>query len=321
MRKATLTLLAISICLVACGGAYPATPKVTLTPRVEVQPARPVTIKDIARIDGPKEAIRKIGGLTVATGPLPGKCTTLETSYVQLRLRAEVKGAVNVRGPERVELIGKCIKFSSDTLTERAKAYVSERLPRDSRTYEVQIDRSPRELVVAAGSTPELRPRLLNPTLQPGPKAVVVDVVTNQRVLASATVALSVKATAEVLVATKSIRQNEALGPENTAWDRRDVSKLPQAVVKGEIEATGWLARRGISPGSAVSTDDIALPFTVHRGETAALTVTCGAVTLRTTAEIRQDARVGDNVRIRPVVSQEDIQAKVLGPGAVAVER
>ena len=321
MKKAVVIFLVISAALIVRDGAYPATARVTLMPEAQVQPARPVAIGDIARIDGPKESARKIGGLIVATGPLPGKRGSVESSYIKLRLKAEVKGGVEVRGAERVEIIGKCMRFSPQILADQARSCIVGQLPKDGRAYDVLVDRLPREIVVASGSASELRPRLLNPTVLPGPKAVAVDVVVDQRVVASATVALSVKATAEVLVAVKTIRQNEALSPENTAWDRRDISRAPNAITKSDSDTTGWVARRTLSAGAVIAATDVAAPFTVHKGETVALTVTCGSVVLRTTAEIKQNARSGDPVLVRPAVSREDVQASVLGPGAVAIAR
>jgi len=319
MKRAILVFLVITATLIVSGGAYPATARVTLAPRVEVQPAQPVAIKDIARIEG--EPARRIGEITVATGPMPGRRTTLEASRVRLRLQAEIKGRVEVRGPERIELIGKCLRFSPQALADQAKALIAGQLPRDGRTYEVVVDRAPREVVIASGSASELRPRMLNPTLRPGPITVVVDVVVDQRVVASATVALSVKAVADVLVTTKAIRQGEAISPDNTTWERRDVTRKPDAVTRADNDTTGWIAGRTLSAGVLITTGDIARPYAVRRGETVALTVTCGRVTLRTTAEIKLDARTGELVRVRPAVSTEDVQAKVLGPGTVAIAR
>lgn len=302
-------------------GAYPATIRVTLAPRVEVQPAKPVTVKDIARIDGASESARRIGEVTVATGPMPGKRATLDASSVRLRLQAEIKGSVDVGGSTRVELIGKCLRFSPDALAGEAKTFITEQLPRDGRSYEVVTDRTPREVVAPSGSASELRPRMLNPTLRPGPIAVAVDVVVDQRVVATATVSLTVKAVADVLVATKTIRQGGAIDADNTTWDRRDVTRKPDVVTQAENDLAGWVARRTLSAGALISSIDIAPPYAVRRGETASLTVTCGHVTLRTTGEIRQDARMGDLVRIRPALSGEDVQAKVLGPGTVSIDR
>ena len=330
MKRAILVFFVITIGLIVRGGAYPATARVTLAPRVEVQPTRPVAIKDIARIDGAKEPVRKIGEMTVASGPMPGKRAMLDASFVRLRLQAEIKGRVEVRGAERVELIGKCLTFGSESLADKARTFILDQLAippgidtwRDgNRTYDVVIDRPPREIVVAAGSASELRPRLLNPTLRPGPIAVAVDVVVDGRAVASSTVSLSVKAAAEVLVATKAIRHGEALGSDNTAWDRREVTRKPDAVTQAESNLTGWIATRTLAAGTLITLRDIAAPYAVHRGETAALTVTCGRVTLRTTGEIKQDAKMGDTVRVRPAMSAEDAQAKVIGPGVVSITR
>jgi flagella basal body P-ring formation protein FlgA len=309
--------------MVLCSGAFPAAnvTTVTLSAETEVQPARPVAIKDIARVDGPKEMAQRIGGMTIATGPMPGKRSKIQTDFVRLRLRAETKTKIEVRGPERVELVGKCLRFSPQTIADEAQSFVTDQLPEDACTYEVTVSRAPREIVVAGGAASELRPRLLNPTLRPGPIAVAVDVLVDGNVAAAASVSMTLKASADALVATRAIRQSEALTSENTAWDRRDVTNKPNALTQSQGNAMDWIARRALSAGVLITGNDVAPPFVVRRGETASVTVTCGRITLRTTGEIKQDARTGELVRVRPADAAEDMQATVLGPGLVGVTR
>ncbi|MCX8052619.1 MAG: flagellar basal body P-ring formation chaperone FlgA [Armatimonadetes bacterium] len=316
----TTILLTLTYATAITGTARSPVTKITLRSRVEVQPAQTVVLKDVAQINGPRNAVQKIESLPVATGPMPGKNSFLDSSEVQQRLQARTGIAVPVSGAQRVELVGKCIRFSTQELANRAREFVLEKLPADGRIFEVTVDHAPKEIVTSFGEA-KIRTRTLTPEVRPGPVAVAIDVVVNERVVASTSVTLNVKATAEVLVATKAIRQGEALTPENTVWDQRNVTRKPEALIRSRTDLTSMVAARPISPGELITARDVAASFTVRRGDTVTLTVTCGSVTLRTSAEVRQDARTGDMVRVRPAVSSEDIQAKVLGPGVAIITR
>ncbi len=321
MRRASLTFAATMVLMILWAVAYsaPAVTTVTLRAQAEVRPARPVAVKDIARILGPAAA--KVGEIVVTTAPVPGKVSRVSSDLVRRRVSADTKVDVKIAGVDSVELIGKCARFGPDILAEEARALIASQLPDDGCDYDVAVDRAPREIVVAGGDSSALRARMLNPTLRPGTVAVTVDAIVDERVAASSTVSLTVKAMASVLVATKAIRQGEELTPDNTEWDRRDVTRKPDALVQSREDTTGWVARRALSTGTMITGNDVAPPYAVLRGETASLTVRCGGVTLHTTGEIKADARTGELVKVRPADATEDVQAKVLGPGLVCLTR
>lgn len=321
MRRASLTFAATFVLMILGNVAYSAAAvtKVTLLAQAEVQAARPVAVKDIARIQGPAAA--KVGEVVVTTAPLPGKVSKISSDFVQRRVSAETKVDVKIAGADSVELAGRCVRFASDVIADEAKALINSQLPNDGCEYDVAVDRTPREIVIAGGDSVTLRARMLNPTLRPGIVAVTVDAIVDERVAASSTVSLTIKAMANVLVATKAIRRSEELTPDNTAWDRRDVTRKPNALVQSQEDTTGWVARRALSAGTMITGNDVAPPYAVLRGETASLTVRCGGVTLHTTGEIKADARTGELVKVRPADAAEDVQAKVLGPGLVCLTR
>lgn len=323
MKRAILVLIAVACILVARVAAHSASAKVTLQPECEVQPAKVVTVRDIARIEGPEELARKIGGVTVATGPAPGARRSIESKYVELRLRAaNLAAEVSVAGPSEVSLIGRCARFSPDELAEEAKAFVLSRLPQGSRTCEVNVERAPREIVAPAGDTIEIRPRLLGATVRPGANTVALDAVIDGKTAATSSATVQVTAVAEALVTTTHIRQGEALTAANTAWEMRDITRLPDALLMPDDgRMLDWISRRTLGPGTVVSAASVVLPPTVRQGETVSLLVRSGNVTLRTSAEVRQDGRTGDMVRVRSAISNEDIRARVAEPGVVEISR
>ncbi len=296
--------------------------EVCFLPRVEVQPARPVRLGDIAKIQGPSAAVEKARSIIVAIGPLPGKVANLFSGQLRQRIQAEMQFPVKVSGAENTTLVGKSIRFKGTELAEFAKAYLESQLSNSTTSlHEVEICRVPGDMIVAAGESCQLKARLLSPTLTAGPKSVAVDIVVDDRVSASTSVGLVVHEIGEVLVSTREIRQGEVIGPDNTSWEIRDITKIKSPIKREYGDGNSLVVKRTITAGTILTSADVAPTFVVRRGETVMVTVKCGRVTLHTTGEAKQDGTVGDLIRVRPPVSSEDIQAKVLAPGIVTVER
>jgi len=312
--------LVTSIILVAliasCGlTSQNAKVKVMVRPESAVTPMRSVKLADVAEIRGPVDLARKLGDVALALGPMPGQVRSIDLSSLKARLKtAGLDKAADITGPAKLTIVGKATKFEATELIDHAKAYLQTLLPAGSRTYEIEVQREPRELVVVGEAS--IRPRLLGTAPRLGTNTVALDAVVNDKIVATSSVALVVKAVANVLVASSTIRQGEVLSEANTTWQPHDITKL-QNVIEAPNNVIGRIARRSIAAGSAITTADVADPPVVLSGETVTLTVICGAVTIRTTAEAKQDGKVGDVIRVKPLPSDQDVRAKVTGSGAV----
>jgi flagella basal body P-ring formation protein FlgA len=323
MKRATMVTLTAYMLLCACAAADAAAAQVVLRAESEVQVARSVRIEDIARIEGPQKLARRIGDIVVASSPLPGKRRSIEAKYIRFRLKAaNLDKKVDLVGPEAVDIIGKCMKISADDLAERAKAFVMDSLPNEGITYEIAVDRAPREITNAQCEDIQVRPRLASGGFRPGVNTVVLDVVSSGKTVATSSAALTIKAVAQVLVATKSIRQGEAVSASNTSWERRDITYIRNAIMQSSNkDSQELIAKRTIQPGSAITAEWVELAPDVRRGDTVNLVVKCGNVALHTTAQVKQDGRSGDTIRIVSAVSQSEIRAQVVEPGLVEIVR
>ncbi|MEN6582626.1 MAG: flagellar basal body P-ring formation chaperone FlgA [Armatimonadota bacterium] len=317
--KRSILILLLTACTLTIGAVHAAQVKVTLRPESQVQPAHTVTVGDIASIEAPKAVASRIGGVTIATAPLPGQQRMIKSSYIKLRLKSiGSSGDVKLIGPDEVAIVGECVKLSSDELADEAKSFVLSQLQNDSCTYEVTIERAPRELTIAAGGNIKLKSRFMGSAIRRGVNTVMVDVQRDGRTVASVSTPVMVKSVAQVLIATSPIRQGEALTASNTALEQREVTNIPDAVGQ-DSEATQWIARRSIKPGCIIVSSDVVLPPTVKKGDSVSLVVRCGNITLRTNGEVKQDGRVGDTVRVISAVSQSEVRARVVEPGLVEI--
>ncbi|MEN6355598.1 MAG: flagellar basal body P-ring formation chaperone FlgA [Armatimonadota bacterium] len=323
MKRAILIIQTVYMAFFACVAADAAAARVILRPESEVQPAQSVKIEDIARIEAPQKLAERIGDIVVASSLLPGKHRSVETKYIKVRLKsANLDKKVDLVGPDSVDIVGKCIKISSDDLSSQAKSFVMNSLSAEGMTYDIVVDRAPREITIAQSDNVEVRPRLASGGFRPGVNTIVLDVVSDGRTVATSSAALTIKTVAEVLVATKSMRQGEAITASNTSWERRDITFVQSAIIRNTDQGNQELiAKRTIQPGSTITTESVELPPDVRRGDTVNLVVKCGNVILHTTAQVKQDGRAGDTVRVVSAVSQDEVRAQVVEPGMVEIVR
>jgi len=320
MKRSIILLVSVILILAARFEAR-ADFVVTLKSEVSVRPGAAVRVRDIATLKGVLSASKKIADVVVGTGPVAGARRTIEIDYVRLRISAVCAKGVRVVGPSEVNLTGRSRRLSSEALSEKARALVESLLPVTGASYEVTVERQSRALTVPDGEV-EVGARLLGSIPRPGVNNVALDVTVDGRPAATTSVTVRVKLVADVLVTTAAVRQGEPLGSQNTTWEKREVSRGNAVIVMPTGGDPGeMLARRLISAGQVVAASDVETPCAVKKGDAVTVTVTCGGVTLRTTGEARQDARIGDSLSVKTSISGQDVRARVIAPGSVHIAR
>lgn len=321
MRRSILVLSTITLFFAISTGTLAATAKVAFRAESQVQPARPVAIKDMADIKASTAIAKRIGDVIVSTGPLPGSRRTIDMSFIKAKLNAEdPTDSIKLTGPEKISIVGKCVNISSQELTDNAKNFIMEQLQNDNRTYDVVVDRVPRAITAPYGEDVQIKPRLMNSSVRIGCNTVALDIVIDDKLIATTSAALQVKAVADVLIAKTIIRQGEALTAENTSWEKRDISRSADAILADQ-EARDLVARHSIRQGCTICEADVTQPAAVRKGDSISLIVKCGGIKLHTTAEAKQSGKVGDTIAVRSTVSNEDVRAEITEPGVAEINR
>ncbi len=297
--------------------------KITLLPEVEVTSSGSVFLRDIASIEGPSDIVKRIGDLSIAGGPRPGQTRTVSSNFVLTKIiSSRVKAEIKLSGAESVIINATCVKKSADELEDAARNFVISTLPQDNKTYDIIVQRAPRDISVESGKTVEIRPRLMGGRVRPGSNTIILEVVVNGKVAASTTVSLQVVVKADVLVATSPIAKDEQISQKNTTWEQRDITYMNDAFIlidDGNLE--GRIATRSIQAGNVIRNSDIKFAPVIKKGDIVSLTVKCGSVTLRTTAEAKEDGRISDNIKVKASISKEDVMARVVDNSTVEIIR
>lgn len=319
MKRALLILLVVVGILVARAIAHSAEVQIALLPQTEVKTSQPIMLKDLAKITAPKALSQKIGEVIISNAPLPGEQRPFEANYVKLKLSSAGFANNKFTGAAKVIVNGKCIRISSEQQVELVKEYALGLLPHDGLNYEVTIDRVPREMVLPDEPGMDVKPRAFSSTVHPGVNTIAIEATQNGRTIVTRSAVARIKVTATVVIASDTIAQGQPLTAQNTISEVRDITKIKDPIRSGTENAQNWVARRTISAGAVITALDVALPPAIHAGESISLTVKCGNVALRTSAEARQDGRIGESIRVKSGVSKEDVRARITGPGAVEI--
>lgn len=315
-----IALIVLVIATLLPSTAHSATVSVVLRPQSEIAHSRNVTIADIADVKGTQPMAQKIAGVPLGSGLTPGQTRKLDTAYIRAVLRSRgLAESVALSGAPAATVTATCAGFSAQQLSAEAERYLRGLLPANRATYEVVMQREPRALTVPSESA-VIRCRLLGSSARLGSNTVALDAVVAGNVAATTSATFEVRAAARVLVAKDTIRQGAILSADNTVWELRDITRLREVIADEETALDkGLVARRTVSPATIITSMDVIQPPCIRSGDAVAISVRGGAVTIRVSAEARQDGRIGDTIRVRSAVSREDMRARITGPGTAEI--
>jgi flagellar basal body P-ring formation protein FlgA len=122
-------------------------------------------------------------------------------------------------------------------------------------------------------------------------------------------------AQAEGLVATRTMRAGDTLGPADVRLD----PSLPAGALDRADAAVGLVARRMLVAGRAIMPGDVGPPPAVHRNSPVTLLFRSGGLTISAEGRALADAAIGDPVRALNMTSRQTVSGTVSGNGEVTM--
>lgn len=342
LPKTTCRWRGHAVCALAVGlcAAVPAEANISVTiemrPRVAVRQPR-VTLGDIAYLTtGDLALLRRLMAIPLGAAPRPGAVVSVGRETVARWVTAHTglaatAGAPAVRwtGAPETEVESPAQQVAGEEVVGAARGALSAWLARRSVRAEVQAVSAVRDLVLPVG-TVTLQVRPLPESLQPGRRMQVwVDAAVDGRFVRAAAVSFEVAAWAERSVASASLASGAPLDPlaqagaltrqavELTALRAAPVADPP--LDPSGAAPQGQRLRRGLKPGEVLTAAHLEAAPAVARGTWAQLDARAGEVVVQSRAEVLQDGRVGDTVRVKVANGSGPVLARVVAPGQVEV--
>jgi flagella basal body P-ring formation protein FlgA len=129
-----------------------------------------------------------------------------------------------------------------------------------------------------------------------------------------------VRALNNVLVARRPLAADAPLAPDDFRSERQDVMVLAAAPAASPSSWQGLRLAGALAEGDVLPARSVVPAGAVRRGDRVRLVVDNVAVRVETSAVAQEDGIAGARVRVRPAAGGEDVAARVVGQGLVAIE-
>lgn len=123
----------------------------------------------------------------------------------------------------------------------------------------------------------------------------------------------------EVPVPVRPIPRGETLQAEDVIVNRLPAAALPGDVLRRAEDLVGQQAARSLTAGRPTRAGDLAAPWLVRRGDDASIVFRRGALQIVSAAQVLDNGRRGESVRVRNDGSGEMRRATVVGSRQVEV--
>ncbi len=317
MKRALLTL-AIGLALAVPAQGAPIT--ITVQPKATVKAIQMIKLGEIAAITGPREQAELLKQIEIARAPLPGATRQITCAWIKNRLecaRFDMK-TVTIKSQAIITLVSESQTVKGSDIVEAARRFIAGQFPQGEISYSLAATETTTDATVPGGKV-ELTAEQPARDIEPGRQPVCVDVLIDGTLYTKKTVALTIKATGPVLVATQPIRTRESLTSLNTRIEQREITIATGKLV-GALPDETKIANQSISAGSVILADMVSPKPLVSKGDPVTVLVTSGAVRVVVKGTASNDAALGESVRVSIPGSPEEIQGTLTQPGLVEVK-
>jgi flagella basal body P-ring formation protein FlgA len=281
-------------------------------------------VMDIASCEGDAVLCSEVGAVYLGSSPVPGESVTLTAEQLKNVVKIE-HGSVELRVPEKVQLTRASIDIPRSEIVavveSRIRSWVkpladqlriqqlrfgfvkSLRIPKMD--YQLQVrEEWDQRLIYQLG-----RQRFFN-----------VDIISEQRTIATTKVSVSAQIEINTLVARKAIAAGVAIQHEDCEyhWLPLQRAALTEPLVIQQV--VGKSLKSPLGAGQIVRSGLLTSPLAVQRGDTVKLRVlTSGGMQLDGEAKALASGGIGQPIKVIYAKTKKTIQATIVEPGLVEV--
>ena len=308
------TLLAASpvVCFAAGTGRIVVPTEVTVHGSV-------VRLGDVATLQG--EGAQALGTVVLGSAPAAGESRTLDGALVlsAIRRAAGSLDGLTYTIPASFRVRRAAQDVSEVAVRQIIEGFLAETLGAGAGEAVLRSVELPGPIRVPAGT---YTARVLAPPGMPllGRVRLQVEFSLDDRPLKSVWITADIGVYGPVVVATRPVGRGELVSAADLTVDRLDLSQLPRGVVSDPADVSGHLARSPLVPYTPIRRDQLESPAAVHRGDVVLLVAERHGMRITAPGEVRDDAGLGEQVRVVNRVSRKDVVGRVRDASTVAVD-
>jgi flagella basal body P-ring formation protein FlgA len=291
--------------------------RIAVRPEATVQ-GDTIRLGDIAVVEGGESA--ELAALALGPAPGAGESRTLDGAAVLDAVRRHVGlDGVTYTIPGAVRVRRATQEVPESAVRAAVEAFLAESLGAagpDAVLHAVEV---PGPLRIPAGP---YRVRVVPPpgAALLGRVRLQIELLLDDRAVKTVWATADIGLNGFVVVARRPVARGEKLAADDLTLDQRDLSRVARGVVTDLAEATGTVAQAPIVPFTPIKREQLAAAAAVHRGDVVLLIAERGRLRITAAGEVREDAGVGQQVRVVNRASRKDLVGRVIDGATVAVE-
>jgi flagella basal body P-ring formation protein FlgA len=122
-----------------------------------------------------------------------------------------------------------------------------------------------------------------------------------------------------VMCASQALAKGHIIEPQDLHLSRRPLSRLRDQVVSSPEGVVGLALKRSVQAGQLMTDRMLTPPVIVRCGDKVMILAQSKSLTVTTPGKVKQDGSSGDYVRVKNLMSEREILAKVVSPKTVVV--
>jgi flagella basal body P-ring formation protein FlgA len=310
--------LAAALLLAASSAAAGPRGRIAVRPEATVQ-GDTIRLGDIAILEGGEGT--DLAAIALGPAPGAGESRTLDGATVLDAVRRHAGGldGMTYTIPASVRVRRATQEVPDSALRAAIEGFLVESLGAAGPDAVLHTVDAPGPLRIPAGA---YRTRVVPPpgVALLGRVRLQVELLMDDRVVKTVWVTADIGLNGAVVVARRPIARGEKLEADDLTLDQRDLSRVARGVVTDLAEATGTVAQAPIVPFTPIKREQLAAAAAVHRGDVVLLIAERGRLRITAAGEVREDAGVGQQVRVVNRASRKDLVGRVIDGATVAVE-
>lgn len=278
-----------------------------------------VRLGDVATLQG--ESAEALGTVVLGSAPAAGESRTLDGALVLSAIRREAGslGGLTYTIPASIRIRRAAQDVSEGAVRQVIEGFLAETLGAGAGEAVLRSVELPGPIRVPSGT---YTARVLAPPGMPllGRVRLQIEFALDDRPVKSVWVTADIGLYGPVVVATRPVARGQLMSAADVIVDRLDLSQLPRGVVSDVADVAGRLARAPLVPYTPIRRDQLESPAAVHRGDVVLLVAERKGLRITAPGEVRDDAGLGEQVRVVNRASRKDLVGRVRDASTVAVD-
>lgn len=293
-------------------------PAVAITLRKTADSAgEQVRLEELAVFQGEESLIARLKEITVGRAANPGKTRRVGMEEVRKAVQEQAGqlAGVVVRGEPITEVRALAQRVDGTALSDAAVRAIRQKLSvQEGVEASVEVVGAVEGVSIRPGDF-ELSPELPAQGIQPGFRNLRVRVLQENRWATDGYVGVRVRVQRTMAVAARRLENGEVLAEADVTYELRDSGPGDAARPVDVRKLIGKRTRAAIASGRLLEDRLFEKLPVIRKGDRVAVSVTRGALTIKTFAQAEGDAAEGDSLRVKLVDSGAQVVVKATGQG------